>query len=789
MGAELLEGLNPPQREAVVCTDGPLLILAGAGSGKTRVLTHRVAYLISHAGVPPYRILAVTFTNKSAAEMKSRVAALAGSAARWVWVSTFHSLCARILREDIEALGYKRSFTILDESDQTTVIKRCLKQLNVSGDLFRPQSVLAAISAAKNELVDVESFQDSARDVRQRTIAQLYEAYQGVLARDNALDFDDLIMATVRLFRERPEVLEKYRNRFTHIMVDEYQDTNHAQYMLVKLLAASTRNLCVVGDDDQSIYEWRGADVRNILEFERDYPEARVVKLEQNYRSTQTILDAANHVIANNRDRKSKRLWTAREQGARISLYTADTEKDEARFIADELDRLIVAEGRCYGDFAVLYRMNAQSRAIEEVLVNTGIPYRIVGGLKFYERREIKDVLAYLRVIENPEDSVSLERIINVPRRGIGDSTLAQARALAQEKGMPLATGVRTAAECTELAPRARTALAGFLSTMERLWPLRGEKTVSQIVRAVLDDTGYLAELEKERTIEAEGRIENLKELITVTQEFESRHSAQGTGAEARADADDRAEAGALAEVGPEGARLEVDASGPNDLAAFLEEVSLLTDLDRADLSTDQVTLMTLHSAKGLEFPVVFMAGMEENVFPLARSAYDPAAIEEERRLCYVGITRAKDRLYLVHALSRAIFGSSTANPVSRFVEEIPGHLLSDAFADRYRVYHGGGRGAAPGRFGLGDGGAPRPGAVRTEKAVSAVDKSWATRQMPGRPEFDAGDKIRHAKFGEGTVVSVQQSAGEWLATIAFPGAGVKQFVLSLAPIEKVRSV
>ena len=789
MGAELLDGLNPPQREAVVCTDGPLLILAGAGSGKTRVLTHRVAYLISGAGVPPYRILAVTFTNKAAAEMKSRVAALAGSAARWVWVSTFHSLCARILREDIEALGYKRSFTILDESDQTTVIKRCLKQLNVSGDMFRPQSVLAAISAAKNELVDVESFQDSARDVRQRTIAQLYEAYQGVLARDNALDFDDLIMATVRLFRERPEVLEKYRNRFTHIMVDEYQDTNHAQYMLVKLLAASTRNLCVVGDDDQSIYEWRGADVRNILEFERDYPEARVVKLEQNYRSTQTILDAANHVIANNRDRKNKRLWTSREQGARISMYTADTEKDEARFIADELDRLIVAEGRCYGDFAVLYRMNAQSRAIEEVLVNRGIPYRIVGGLKFYERREIKDVLAYLRVIENPEDSVSLERIINVPRRGIGDSTLAQARALAQEKGMPLATGVRTAAECTELAPRARTALAGFLSTMERLWPLRGEKTVSQIVRAVLDDTGYLAELEKERTIEAEGRIENLKELITVTQEFESRHSAQGTGAEARADADDRAEAGALAEVGPEGARLEVDASGPNDLAAFLEEVSLLTDLDRADLSTDQVTLMTLHSAKGLEFPVVFMAGMEENVFPLARSAYDPAAIEEERRLCYVGITRAKDRLYLVHALSRAIFGSSTANPVSRFVEEIPGHLLSDAFADRYRVYHGGGRGAAPGRFGLGDGGAPRPGAVRTEKAVSAVDKSWATRQMPGRPEFDAGDKIRHAKFGEGTVVSVQQSAGEWLATIAFPGAGVKQFVLSLAPIEKVRSV
>jgi DNA helicase-2/ATP-dependent DNA helicase PcrA len=379
-------------------------------------------------------------------------------------------------------------------------------------------------------------------------------------------------------------------------------------------------------------------------------------------------------------------------------------------------------------------------------------------------------------VIENPEDSVSLERIINVPRRGIGDSTLSAARALAQQKGLPLLEGVKMATESTELTTRARAALADFLATMSRLWPLRGEKTVSQITRAVLDETGYLAELEREQTIEAEGRIENLKELITVTQEFESRHAAQGTGAEAGVGA------------GPEGAQLEVHASGPNDLAAFLEEVSLLTDLDRADLSTDQVTLMTLHSAKGLEFPVVFMAGMEENVFPLARSAYDPAALEEERRLCYVGITRAKDRLYLVHAFTRAIFGSSTANPVSRFVEEIPGHLLSDAFAERYRVYHGG-RGGVPGRAWLGDGAGTRPEAVRAEKVASGVERAWATRQVPGRPEFEAGDRIKHAKFGEGTVVSVQQSAGEWLATIAFPGAGVKQFVLSLAPIEKVRSV
>ena len=767
MGADLLCGLNPPQREAVACTNGPLLILAGAGSGKTRVLTHRVAYLIAHAEVPPFGILAMTFTNKAAAEMKSRVATLAGSAARWVWVSTFHSLCARILREDIEALGYKRSFTILDESDQTTVVKRCMKELNVSGDMFKPPSVLAAIGSAKNELTDVDDFRENARDVRQRTIAQVYEAYQRTLVTGNALDFDDLIMVAVRLFRERPEVLEKYRNRFTHIMVDEYQDTNHAQYMLVKLLAARTRNLCVVGDDDQSIYEWRGADIRNILEFERDYPEARVVKLEQNYRSTQTILDAANHVIANNRDRKSKSLWTARESGAKIALYNADTEKDEARFIADELDRLIVAEKRCYGDFAVLYRMNAQSRAIEEVLVSRGIPYRIVGGLKFYERREIKDMLAYLRVIENPEDSVSLERIINVPRRGIGDSTLAAARSLAQEKGLPLLAGVQMAAESVELAARARNALADFLATMGRLQPLRGERTVSQIVRAVLDETGYLTDLEREQTIEAEGRIENLKEFITVTQEFESRHSEGPLDAPLDAPSD--------TPLDVPGGRLQVGASGPNDLAAFLEEVSLLTDLDRADLSADQVTLMTMHSAKGLEFPVVFIAGMEENVFPLARSAYDPAALEEERRLCYVGITRAKDRLYLVHAFTRAIFGSSTANPVSRFVEEIPGHLLVDAFAERYAARHGW----------RDETRVTVPGQVKME-APARVKTVGTEPSKQGASEFAAGDKVRHAKFGEGTVVSVNQRAGEWFASIAFPGGGIKQFLLSLAPIEKV---
>ncbi len=771
MGDDLLCGLNPPQKEAVVCTDGPLLILAGAGSGKTRVLTHRVAYLIAHAQVAPYRILAVTFTNKAASEMKSRVAALVGPASRWVWVSTFHSLCARILREDIEALGRKRSFTILDESDQTTVVKRCMKELNVSGDMFRPPSVLAAIGAAKNELIDVDQFRANARDARQRTLAQIYEAYQRTLVAGNALDFDDLMMVAVRLFRERPEVLEKYRNRFSHIMVDEYQDTNHAQYMLVKLLAARTRNLCVVGDDDQSIYEWRGADIRNILEFERDYPEARVIKLEQNYRSTQTILDAANQVIANNRDRKSKSLWTAREVGARIALYNADTEKDEARFIADELDRLIVAEKRCYGDFAVLYRMNAQSRAIEEVLVSRGIPYRIVGGLKFYERREIKDILAYLRVIENPEDSVSLERIINVPRRGIGESTLAAVRAMAQEKGAPLIAGVRTGAESSQLSARARNALSGFLESLGRLLPLRGEKTVSQIVRAVLDETGYLADLEREQTIEAEGRIENLKEFITVTQEFESRHLNESGGGPG--DGQEFLEM----QLDAPGGRLQPSASGPEDLASFLEEVSLLTDLDRADLSADQVTLMTLHSAKGLEFPVVFIAGMEENVFPLARSAYDPAALEEERRLCYVGITRAKDRLYLVHAFTRAIYGSSAANPVSRFVEEIPDHLLVDAFAERYAARHGW-RGETWGTV-------PRRVKMEAPASVKTVGSDPSNKQ--GTPQFSEGDKVRHAKFGEGTVVSVSQRQGEWFASIAFPGRGIKQFLLSLAPIEKVR--
>lgn len=765
MGRDLLEALNPPQREAVVHTDGPLLILAGAGSGKTRVLTHRVAYLIAEAGVAPGSILAVTFTNKAASEMKNRVVDLAGRPGMYVWISTFHSFCARVLRDEIESLGYKRSFIILDESDQLTAAKRCLKELNISGEMFKPQAVLSAISTAKNDLVGPEEYAANARDERTRTIGRVYAGYQQALARDNALDFDDLIMITVRLYRERPEVLAKHQERFRYIMVDEYQDTNRAQYMLIKLLSAKHCNICVVGDDDQSIYQWRGADIRNILDFERDYPNARVVKLEQNYRSTGTILDAANRVIANNRGRKQKTLWTSREAGAKIAIYEAGSEKEEARFIADETQRLAVAERRGYRDFAVLYRTNAQSRVIEEVLLNRGIPYRIVGGLKFYERREIKDVLAYLRVVENPGDSISLERIINVPRRGIGGTTLEATRAIAARNRLPLYGGVAMAAEAPELSARARKAMQEFVDTMEKLISCKGQLSVSDMVQRIMDETGYQRELELEKTIESESRIENLRELRTVTLEFEARQAAIAAAADA------------AAEIG------SVRVVSPTDIGAFLEEVSLLTDLDRADLSGDSVTLMTLHSAKGLEFPVVFIAGMEENLFPLARSAYDPEALEEERRLCYVGITRAKDRLYLVRANQRSIYGATTQNEASRFLWEIPEDLLVDAFSWRYAGVPGG---LPPSRAGIRTLGNAASGEAHARRGTATEVVKRAAAASAGDAEYSAGDRVRHARFGDGVVVSVVASGGDWVITIAFPAPlGIKQFAQSFAPIQK----
>ncbi|MCR4426822.1 MAG: UvrD-helicase domain-containing protein [Firmicutes bacterium] len=744
MTVDLLQDLNPPQREAVTCTEGPLLILAGAGSGKTRVLTHRVAHLIAGRGVAPYHILAVTFTNKAAEEMRSRVTELAGRAGQYVWVSTFHSLCARILRQEIEHLGFKRGFTIYDESDQVTAVRRCMRELNVSGDMYRPQAVLAAVSSAKNDLVGPDEYHASARDVRERTIASIYRRYQEILRAQNAVDFDDLIMLSVRLFREHPEVLGAYQDRFRYIMVDEYQDTNHAQYILVKLLASGHRNLCVVGDDDQSIYEWRGADIRNILDFERDYPEAHVVKLEQNYRSTKNILDAANRVIAHNVGRKSKSLWTSREPGQRVFHYQAENEKDEARFIADEVQRLTRGGQASFGDFAVLYRMNAQSRAIEEVLLNRGIPYRIVGGLKFYERREVKDVLAYLRVVYNPDDDVSVERIINVPKRGIGESTLAVARALAAEEGASLYRGVVLASTSERVPARARRALSGFISVIESLVSKRGQVTVSEMVEAILDDTGYVRELEAERTVEAESRIENLREMLSVTREFEARQTAfaqdSGTiGAGGAPGVPDTPESSAAARL----------AGGPSDIGTFLEEVALLTDLDRTVVGGDSMTLMTLHSAKGLEFPTVFIAGVEENIFPLGRSVSDRRSLEEERRLCYVGITRARDRLYLLHAANRTIYGQTVANPPSRFLSEIPDDLLADAWEERF--------------------------------AVSRV----ACARHDGT-EYGEGDRVWHAKFGEGVVVAISPSGRDHIVDIAFPGQGIKQFALSFAPLRKL---
>jgi DNA helicase-2/ATP-dependent DNA helicase PcrA len=762
MGADLLSELNKPQREAVVYVDGPLLILAGAGSGKTRVLTHRAAYLISEKNVPPYNILAVTFTNKAADEMKSRVRELIGPRADLMWISTFHSLCARMLREDIAVLGYRRSFTILDESDQTTAIKKCLEDLNISGDMFKPKSVLSAISSAKNELTGPEEYMAGARDPRTRTIAQIYEAYQRILVRGNALDFDDLIMLAVRVLREHSGICRKWQDRFRYLMVDEYQDTNHAQYVLVKLLASRSKNICVVGDDDQSIYEWRGADIRNILDFERDYPDAHVVKLEQNYRSTQNILDAANRVIARNRGRKEKSLWTSRGPGSMIAVYSAENERDEARFVADEIQRLTSAEGRTYRDFAVLYRVNAQSRAIEEVFLNRGMPYKIVGGLKFYERREIKDVLAYLRVIENPEDSLALERIINVPRRGIGDATLGIARRFAEEAGAPLYRGVELAAKSPDTPNRAKNGLIQFLELMQGLVSEKGKATVSQLVGMVLENTGYIRELEREQTLEAEGRIENLRELLTVTQEFEARQIQS------------------LVENPGEG-------GGPMNIGAFLEEVSLLTDLDRADLSDDSITLMTMHAAKGLEFPVVFIAGMEENVFPLARSAHDERSLEEERRLFYVGITRAKDRLYLVHAVTRMIYGSTMANPPSRFLSEVPEDLLVDAMHERRTAWGRLGSRTPAVAPGIGASAAAverRPQAVLKQVGGRAGRTESHTGQVSA--DYSAGDHVRHAKFGEGTVVAVTRGGNDWIITVAFPGGGIKHFAQGFAPMEKI---
>ncbi len=712
----LLDSLNPTQLDAVKNTEGPLLILAGAGSGKTRVLTHRIAYLLEQGLAGPEEILAITFTNKAAREMKDRVALLVGPDSRKMWVSTFHAFCARILRAHADKLGYRREFTIYDTADQVRLVKRCIIELGKDPKRFNPRSFQAQISDAKNRLLAADDFLRQTEGYIAENVAEVYDLYQQRLYENNAMDFDDLIMQTVALLEIFPDVRERYQTRFRYIHVDEYQDTNHAQYRLVNILAAGYRNLCVVGDDDQSVYSWRGADIRNILDFERDYPEATVVKLEQNYRSTQTILSAANAVVANNASRKRKELWTAGSEGERIRVFTASDEYAEARFVVAEVERLM-EEGVAARDIAAFYRTNAQSRALEDVLVREGVPYQIVGGVKFYERAEIKDAMAYLSVISNQNDSVSLERIINVPKRGLGNTSVAKLQDYARRNSISLYEALAEAGE-VDVTAAARKSCRALHGLFEGWRVAAREVPPAELIGAVLDESGYKKELDSEGTVEAESRLENLEELINAAREYES---------------------------------VEADAT----LDGFLQEQALYSETDKVR-SDGSVTLMTLHNAKGLEYDHVFVVGMEEGTFPHARSL-DEQNLEEERRLCYVGITRARKTLTLSYAKLRSNWGEREYQMPSRFLSEIPDEYKSGAIS--------GGTTAAAERGGWGRA-LPRRG----NGAQPASDT----------PRFRAGDRVRHAKFGDGEIL--ESGAGK--VVVRF-GTEVKTLVPELARLSR----
>lgn len=713
MSLHFLADLNPVQKEAVCHEKGPLLILAGAGSGKTRVLTYRIARLLSD-GVPPEDILAVTFTNKAAGEMRTRVGRLVGPGADRVWIGTFHATCARILRRDGRETGIPPGFAIYDSQDQVAAVKEALAKADLSEKNFPPRAVLAAISAAKNALIGPEDYRRGAADFWTETVARIYPVYQEILRRCQALDFDDLIGEAVRLFAQKPEVLRRYQERWRHVLIDEYQDTNHAQYELVRALAQKYRQICVVGDDDQSIYGFRQADVRNILEFERDYPEARVIKLEQNYRSTGNILAAANAVILHNQSRKAKTLWTENPAGGPLIVQRAFDEREEARFVVDEIQLLAGEEGRGYADFAILYRTNAQSRPLEESLIQRGVPYRIVGGLRFYERREIRDILAYLRLLNNPADAVSFRRVAGL-QRGMGEATVGRVIDAALERGTDLLTAAAGADELPRTAGRAREALGKLVGLYARAAAMNA--TVLELTKFFLEETGYLKDLRAEGTPEAEARLENLQEFLALTAQFQE----------------------------------ESDDPG---LAAFLEAVSLVAEADAYDAAADAVVLMTLHAAKGLEFPVVFMVGLEEGIFPHAR-ATEEGEIEEERRLCYVGITRAKERLYLTHANSRILYGDSVPSLPSRFLREIPASLTAPAV---------------------------RP---ETRESVAAAPGPARSAIMPRIGVFRAGDKVTHPMWGPGVVVECRGGGEDAIVTVAFPGLGVKQLAVAYAGLAR----
>src|SRR5438128_4168502 len=704
---DLFQDLNPPQREAVTHPGGPLLILAGAGSGKTRVLAYRVAYLLRHQSIAPARILAVTFTNKAANEMRERVDRLVGTAvARAIWIGTFHHICSRILRRNGDRVGVGRNFLIFDEDDQRAVIRQCLKDLGLDERRFPPAVVLALIDRAKNEGVDHLAYAERANGWYEEVVARVFNAYQRTLREQNALDFDDLLLEVVRLFGEAADVKEEYQDRFQHVLVDEYQDTNRAQYLIIRTLAEKHRNICVVGDDDQSIYGWRGADVRNILEFEQDYPDATIVKLEQNYRSTKTILQAAGEVIQHNPHRHRKALWTANPAGEPIVLYEAFDGHDEARFVVDEIARL--RDGLRYRDFVVLYRTNAQSRLFEEQCLRAGIPYTIVGGVRFYERKEIRDIIAYLRLALIPADDASLTRIINVPRRGIGDVSFGRLEAYARGHGLSVLEAMAQPEALEDLPKAAQRTAAELVDLIARLRDRASRVRTTDLIDAAIVETGYQAMLEAEGTDEAYSRLENLRELVTVAKEFE-------------------------------------DVTGEEGLNAFLQHLALVTDLDTWQEQVDRVTLMTLHSAKGLEFAVVFLAGLEEGLFPHARALEEAEGLEEERRLCYVGMTRAKQHLYLSHARTRTIFGSTMPGVPSRFLEEVPAELV-------------------------------------TKPPPAPPTDTWMEEERD-IPSFAVGDHVRHASFGEGRVLEVEGEGVRAVVTVQF-AQGVKRLALGYAPLE-----
>ena len=765
----LLTGMNDKQAEAVQTTEGPLLIMAGAGSGKTRVLTHRIAYLIDEKMVNPWNILAITFTNKAAREMRERAMAL-NPATSETLIATFHSMCVRILRREADHIGYNRNFTIVDPGEQRTLMKRILKNLNLDPKKWNERAILGTISNAKNDLLDEVAYEHQAGDMYTQIVAKCYKAYQEELRRSEAMDFDDLIMMTLRLFDKNPDVLAYYQQRYQYIHVDEYQDTNHAQYQLVKLLASRFKNICVVGDADQSIYGWRGADMQNILDFEKDYPEAKVVLLEENYRSTKKILQAANEVIKNNRNRRPKKLWTQNDDGEQIVYYRANDERDEAVFVASTIDNIIREEGKNFKDFAVLYRTNAQSRTIEEALLKSNIPYTMVGGTKFYSRKEIRDVISYLNLIANPSDNISFERVVNEPKRGVGPGTLEKIRNFAYEQNMCLLD----ASANIMLSPIKGKAAQGVYDFANMILNLRDQLdglSITETVEAVLDKSGYLDALSMQQTLESQARIENIEEFMSVTKNFDETNT-------------DETE----------------DETGIDRLGRFLNDLALIADTDDGDIEAAEVTLMTLHAAKGLEFPVVFLIGMEEGVFPLSRASEEPDELEEERRLAYVGITRAEEILFLTNANTRTLFGKTNYNRPSRFLREISDDLLqyqglarpaNSSFGVRFTKEE-------PTQFGQGmslqQALQARKVNAQPQRATDAQPFSKATGGLPfGKmsdssntaTDWEIGDIAHHKKWGDGTVLEVTGSGKTQELKIKFSEVGLKKVLASVAPIEK----